>query len=332
MNKNTIHIFFLFILAVSISCYTTKNQKNNNKQTEKSDSLKNIQLMIDAQAQLGEGAIWHPEQQKLYWIDIEGKQLHIFDPATKNDQIHEFEQRIGTVVPARKGGVLVALQDGIYHYLPESKKLSFLAAPQGHNPEQYRFNDGKCGPQGRFWVGTMVMKAEKKTASLFCMDLDANLKKVKDSITISNGLGWSPDEKRFYYIDTPTKKVEAFDYDAKKGEISNPEFTVELNPDSLGHPDGSTMDAEGMLWIASWGGACVTRWNPETGELLQKIDVPSKNVTSCAFGGENLDILFITTAGDKEKEKYPHSGGVFAVKPGVKGIPAYFYEGIVAKE
>lgn len=152
------------------------------------------------------------------------------------------------------------------------------------------------------------------------MDADFGWKKMIDDVTISNGIVWSQDKTRMYYIDTPTQKVMAYDYDNETGKISNPEVAVNI-PDGLGYPDGSTMDSEGMLWIAMWGGQAVTRWNPETGKLLERITIPALNVTSCAFGGRNLETLFITTAragmSEEQISRFPESGGLFKIKPGV---------------
>ncbi|MNL47740.1 L-arabinolactonase [compost metagenome] len=148
---------------------------------------------------------------------------------------------------------------------------------------------------------------------------------MQAGVTTSNGIAWSSDKKTMYYIDTLTQKVVAYIYDDKTGQISAPYEAITV-PDSMGKPDGCTMDAEDMIWIALWGGQSVSRWNPQTGELLCKIEVPAKNVTSCAFGGQSLDTLYITTARTSTTEedlvRYPYSGGVFAVTPGVKGIKA----------
>ena len=150
-----------------------------------------------------------------------------------------------------------------------------------------------------------------------------------DSVTISNGIVWTADKKTMYYNDTPTLTVQAFDYDDKTGTISKGRVAVRI-PKGTGAPDGMTIDAEGKLWVALWGGNCVARFDPVTGELMQKIMVPAPNVSSCAFGGKNLETLYITTArawvSPEKLKEFPLSGGLFAVKPGVRGVPAFFYE------
>ncbi len=150
-----------------------------------------------------------------------------------------------------------------------------------------------------------------------------------ENVSISNGIVWSLDSDKMYYIDTPTQKVMVYDFNIETGEISNPKIAIEVSSD-LGAPDGMTIDEEGNLWIALWGGSAVGCWNPESGELLRTVEVPAKNVTSCAFGGDNLETLYITTArtstSDEELEKYPNAGGVFKTNPGVKGIKAFFFK------
>ena len=270
---------------------------------------------------LGEGALWNYQTQQLYWIDIENRTLFILNPATNNNTAIKMKSRIGTVVPTREGNILVALEDGIYHFNLQDHAMEKIADPEPGNNGN-RFNDGKCDPTGRFWVGSMSLAGKSNQGALYRIDHDFKVKKMIDGVTTSNGIVWSLDKSKMYYIDTRTRKVVGYEYDNASGEISNPRDAI-LVPESLGKPDGSTIDAEGMLWIAMWGGGCVTRWNPDSGELLLKIDVPALNVTSCAFGGENLDILFITTASihmNGMEDRYPQAGKLFQVIPGVKGI------------
>ena len=192
-----------------------------------------------------------------------------------------------------------------------------------------RFNDGKCDPAGRFWVGSMHMQQKTGEASLYTFDAHGNTEIKKDSVTISNGIVWTADKKTMYYIDTPTAQIKAFDYDNSTGAISNERIAVTVS-ENLGFPDGMTIDSEDMVWVGMWNGNAVIRLNPKTGEVLQKIEVPAHNVTSCAFGGENLDTLYITSATvdmtDEEKKEFPLAGSVFKVKPGVTGVKASFFK------
>ena len=285
-------------------------------------------LVLDEKTILGEGSIWHPTENKLYWIDIEGKILHIYDPVLKVDKQLKVGSRVGTVVPVQSGGALLALQNGIQKIDTKTGKLTFLTNPLIDS--NIRFNDGKCDPSGRFWVGTMALDSRKKGGVLYRFDKDKTVHLMLDSVSISNGIVWTADKKTMYYNDTPTGTIQAFDYDDTNGNITNRRVAVKI-PNGIGAPDGMTIDVEGNLWVALWGGGIVGKFNPLTGELLQKIKVPASNVSSCAFGGKNLDILFITTArqwmNEEQLKKFPLSGGLFSVKPGVRGVRAEFYKG-----
>ncbi len=293
--------------------------------TQKSE---NVELVIDSKSDLGEGAIWNYKTGELYWINITGKILNIYTPRTGNNKEMFTGQMIGTVVPAESGMVLVALQNGIYELDPVTGTKRLIVDPEEDIPTN-RFNDGKCDPVGRFWAGTLSLNNEKGVAALYRLDTDSTIHKMIENVSISNGIVWSHDFKKMYYIDTPTQKIMAYDYDNSTGEISNPKVAVDV-PAEIGSPDGMTIDADGNLWVALWGGSAVGCWNPETGELLQKIEVPAKNVTSCAFGDDDLGTLYITTARqattDEELAKFPNAGSVFKTVPGVKGVNAYFFK------
>ena len=284
-------------------------------------------LVLNAKAQLGEGAIWHSDTHRLYWIDIEGRKLHYYTPASGESHTIDVEERIGTVVPAEEGRVLVALQNGIFELDIASESLTFIANPL-EGMADMRLNDGKCDPAGRLWVGGMHLSVEPEAASLYRLDTDRTIERMLNNITISNGIAWSLNYQTMYYIDTPTGYVQSFDYAISTGTIANHRVVITV-PEDMGKPDGMTIDEEGMLWIAHWGGGSVGRWHPETGELLQKVEVPAPQVTSCAFGGHHLDTLYITTAreglSNEQLTSYPHSGGLFSIEPGVKGIPAYSF-------
>ena len=286
-----------------------------------------VELVLDIKATLGEGPHWDARRGKLYWVDIMGKHFHTYDPNNGENDTLSFDQYIGAVVPTGDGKFLLAMENGIHIYDPEHDQLEQIIDPEKDLPNN-RFNDAKCDPSGRFWAGTMSMQGEQKQGSLYRLDPDKSLTKVLSDVSISNGLAWSPDEKYMHYIDTPTGKVVTFHYEAKTGSLSKQRTAIEV-PGEMGGPDGMTIDEEGMLWIAHWGGARVSRWNPLNGELLKEIPIPAKNVTSCTFGGENLDELFVTTAreglSEGDLEKYPQTGGLFRVQTDVRGtINNYF--------
>ncbi len=286
-----------------------------------------VRLILDAKALLGEGSIWHPLENKLYWIDIDGKLLHIYDPLTNTNQQHYSGARIGTVVHVRSGGALVALQNGIHKIDTKTGEFTFIINPL--NDPAIRFNDGKCDPSGRFWVGTLALDSRKGVGVLYRFDPDGSIHLMLENITISNGIVWSADKKIMYYIDTPTQVVQGFDYDDETGQISNGRVVVRI-PKEEGAPDGMAIDNEGKLWIALWGGGAVGRFDPLTGKMLDKVNVPAPNVTSCAFGGKDFKTLYITTArksmSEEEFKNFPLSGGLFAVEPGAQGVPTHFFD------
>ena len=284
-------------------------------------------LLLDARATLGEGAWWHVDTHQLFWVDIEERKLHVFRPGDGQTRTIDVGERIGTVVLTTTHQALVALQTGIFELDLADESLTLITNPLEGMPD-IRFNDGKCDPAGRLWVGSMHLATQAEMASLYCLDTDGTITQMRDNITISNGIVWSLDHQIMYYIDTPTDCVQAFDYDLATARISHPRVVVRV-PAEAGHPDGMAIDAEGMLWIAHWGGGRVIRWDPTTGERLREVEVPAPYVTSCAFGGDDLKTLYITTArtalSTEQRTLYPHSGGLFSVEPGVKGVAPYLF-------
>ncbi len=286
------------------------------------------ELLYDAKARLGEGPVWDAHTQTLYWLDILDKRVH-----AEGNILLQLDGLIGCLVPRENGGLVLALTDaeGRLNFAGlelESLELTPLIYLE-NEPSTNRFNDGKCDPRGRFIAGTMNLNEEEPTGSLYSCD-GRSTTKLLGNITISNGLTWSPDYKTFYYIDTPTRQVQAFDYDLETGALGGRRVAVSV-PGALGWPDGMTSDTQGNLWIAMWGGAQVTKWNPLTGQLLEQIPVPAKNVSCCVFGGKNLNELYLTSA-RKELDaealaQYPLTGGVFRLETNVEGMPAFAFAG-----
>lgn len=280
-------------------------------------------LLFDAKAALGEGPAWHAKSQTLYWVDILGRRVY-----AGAEVVAQLEQFIGCIAPRPNGNLLLALSDGggrssFSDFRIDSRQQTLLASVS--EAPANRFNDGKCDPAGRFLAGSMDMKEKDPTGALYSFD-GRKIVKLFGGATISNGLAWSPDYKTFYYIDTPTRRVQAFDYDLAAGQIANPRVAIHI-PAPLGWPDGMTSDADGNLWIALWGGAQVAKWNPNTGQLLEQIPIPALQTSSCVFGGKDMNELYVTSArvgmSETDLQKYPLSGGLFKVETTVVGMPTF---------
>ncbi len=286
-----------------------------------------LRLILDAHSVCGEGAIWDEKNRKLYWVDNHLGFVHVYDPATNRDRSIDVGQPVGTVVPRESGGLMLAVRDGFMSLDERTGKTGLLAVPEGHNPEN-RFNDGKCDPAGRFWAGTLETPTRK--GHLFRLDKDLVVRRVLDNIRCSNGIVWGPDNKTMYYIDTPTMKIDAFDFDLRTGTISNRRAVVVVGGEH-GQPDGMAIDIEGKLWVAHWDGWCVCRWDPATGNLIQKVRLPVSRPTSCAFAGQNLDTLYVTSASAEldaaALAKQPNAGGLFQFNPRVRGVPSFSFAG-----
>ena len=262
-------------------------------------------------------------------MDVHAGILHIYLPQDRIDTPIILGEPVGCIAPGLEGVLVVALQSGFARYSLPTRELTHLLNPEKHLPGN-RFNDGKCDPAGRFLAGTMDNAEKASSGCLYSYSPTGKLKTLLTGLRISNGLAWSPDQRVFYHIDTPSRQVTAFDYDGKTGEIANPRQAVDI-PSELGWPDGMTSDAEGMLWVAMWGGGRLTRWNPANGQLLEQVPVPALNVTSCIFGGPSLTDLYITTARQAmsaaQLDKYPLSGGLFRARTGIQGMPTFTFGG-----
>ena len=288
------------------------------------------ELVLDARAELGEGPVWHAAGGTLYWVDLFAGIVHHYQPASGLAGRVEVGEFVGCVVPRARGGLLAATASGIYHLDPASGAKTRVAAVEADRPETH-FNDGKVDPAGRFWFGSIAVDRTSDTlGNLYSLEPDLTVTRRLSGIDNTNGMDWSPDGRTMYYIDSLTRQVTAFDYDAATGEITNPRPAVTL-PADRGVPDGMTVARDGTLWVAHWGGGCVTRWHPTTGALLQTIPVPANLTTSCAFAGPALDQLYVTTARYGQSgpalAAQQHAGGVFRCRTDTRGRPAAVFPG-----
>jgi sugar lactone lactonase YvrE len=282
-------------------------------------------VAFEARAELGEGSLWDERLGRLYWVDIVQSRVHVFNPTNRSNLSFDVGQNVGTVVPTQNDKLLLALRDGFAWLDPDTGRVHLLEQLLADLPGE-RFNDGKCDPAGRFWAGTMVEKGPKRTGKLYCLDESLDVTTKIEGVTISNGLVWSSDQTRFYYIDTPTHEIVGYDFDVATGAIDNRSVVATI-PAGIGSPDGMTIDADDQLWVALFHGASVLRIDPRSGEVGFRVEVPAKNVTSCAFGGLDLDELFITTArvgsSAAELAAQPLAGSLFSVRLPFAGVPAH---------
>jgi sugar lactone lactonase YvrE len=260
-----------------------------------------VELVVPTQDQLGECPLWDERAQALWWVDIHGRAIRRFDDKLKTIAAPE---PVGSIALRASGGLLAAMQSGIYFLEDERPKL--FARPADH-PANQRFNDGRCDRAGRFWVGTMNDATHAPSGSLYRFAKDGSSIVTRTGISVPNSLSWSPDGRTMYFADSPRHKIWAFDYDPESGEITDERLFAAPHP---GFPDGSCVDADGCLWNAEYGGARVLRYTPQ-GKIDRVITLPAENPTCCCFGGARLDTLYITTA------KGP---GVLALRPGSTGL------------
>lgn len=277
------------------------------------------EVVVAARAELGEGPAWDAKRRHLLWVDIPAGLVHVLDPSTGSDHALRVGQPVGAVVPDSTGGLIAAVRDGFGRIGGDGKfELMYDLSRPG-----FRMNDGKCSPDGAFWAGTMADDARSSTGQLFRLApgwQGWNL--TLDGLTISNGLAWTGDGRQMYFIDTPTRRVDVFDTEPGSPRLDSRRTVIRV-PDGMGNPDGMTIDDDGCIWVALAHSGRVQRYRPDgTPDLAVSVPVPQ--VTSCCFGGDRGDVLFITS-GRRGAESDPLAGAVFACVPGVSGPAAVPY-------
>lgn len=282
-----------------------------------------VDCVLDVKAQLGEAPLWCEREQVLWWADIDGQALHRFDPASGDDSAIALPERLGCFALRETGGFLVALESG-FHFLDRQGALTPIVDPEADKPDN-RFNDGTTDPAGRMIAGTMPMGPREPVGALYRLWPDRRCEQLFDRLTVTNGCAFSPKGDIFYFSDSEAsvRTIWACDYDAASGTIGNRRVFVDTHG-LAGRPDGGAVDAEGCYWMAGVGGWQLVRFTP-AGAVDLIIDVPIEKPTKVAFGGAQLDTLFITSIGTGlsagTEARQPQAGGIFATRvPGVVGL------------
>ena len=284
--------------------------------------------VLDAKASLGECPVWSHAERALYWVDINAPSLNRFDIATGKNVSMPMPESIGSFAFRATGGFVVALRDGIW-LTREDGTLAQKLADAPYDPAHHRFNDGRCDAQGRFWAGTMNERRDAPTGMLVKVDSAGRLEPMLGNMTISNGLAWSPDGRTMYHADTPTRTISAYDFDPAAGTPSNGRVFARFEGET-DRPDGAAVDREGCYWTTFYRGGKVVRLS-RAGAVLAEYPLAAQCPTMCAFGGDDLQTLYVTTARQNrdadELARLPQSGGIFAMRVDVPGLPEPAFAG-----
>ncbi|CAL9312862.1 SMP-30/gluconolactonase/LRE family protein [Streptomyces sp. SudanB182_2057] len=277
------------------------------------------EVAVAAEATLGEGPTWDPATGTLLWLDILGMRLHTYDPVTGRRTVRTTPQHVGAAKPRAGGGLVLNLRDGVGLLDPDGA-FRWLH----HEPVPgRRANDAAVAPDGSLWAGTMRYDEAAGGGTLSRLTGDGTARTVLDDVTVSNGTGWSPDGRLMYYVDSPTRRVDVFDYDSEGIRDRRPLVEIE---EGAGYPDGLTVDADGCVWVALWDGGAVRRYTPD-GTLDRVISLPTPRTTACAFGGAALTDLYVTTARTGLESPHPLSGSLLVIANAGKGLPQPPFEG-----
>jgi sugar lactone lactonase YvrE len=283
------------------------------------DAIADVYVAVRGSNVLGECPLWDDSAAALYWVDGRGPALYRCEPGGQPRR-WDLPEIVGSFAFRVRGGLLLALQTGLFTFDLDSGALSLFARPETGCPGN-RFNDGRCDRQGRFWTGTMSTVSREPRGSLYRVQGDGACARLIDGVIVPNSIAWSPDGRTMYFADTYRHCIWTFDFDTDAGEISNRRiFTETRGP---GRPDGSAVDAEGCLWNCEYAGGRVVRYTPD-GAVDRVVTVPADNPTCCAFGDRDLRTLYVTSARQRlspdELARQPEAGSVFAIRTGVSGL------------
>ncbi len=290
-----------------------------------------ISVAFATPMQVGECPLWHADESCLYWVDINGFKVHRLHPATGAHRSWRMATEPSALAIHAAGGLVVATRAGIVHLDTDTDAVTAMAAAP-YDAAIVRFNDGRVDPAGRFWIGTIFEPRTQDAAQMYCLDKGVLKLVWSGGMTVSNGLGFSPDQRTLYHSDTTTHRIDCYDYDVATGAVSNPRNFQRFSTDKAnnygGRPDGAAVDSEGAYWCAMFEGGRLLRFAP-TGELLQEIALPLRCPTMLAFGGDDLRTLYVTSAShgrpDAERQQYPLTGCLLTLRVEVAGRPEPFY-------
>lgn len=272
---------------------------------------------LPAANKLGEGPLWHKAEEALYWVDIEGHCFHRFFPKTQIQEIFQVGQPIGCLAFCTSSRLVLGLRDGLAFWDWSTGSIEIVANPEAGR-KGARFNDGKVDGNGRLWAGTL---GEDDQSFLYRLDSDGTIHTMETGVSISNGLGWSPDNRQMYYTDSPLRVIYSYDFNLETGSVSNRRDFVRVPADD-GYPDGLSVDRDGFVWSAHWDGWRITRYDPD-GKIERVIPMPVQRPTSCTFGGPDLDQLFITSAWtglhEIDRREQPLAGDLFHIQTDIIG-------------
>lgn len=289
-----------------------------------------VECVLPWKAEVGESPVWHPGERRLYWIDIQGKHVHRFDPSAHSNESFDLPEIVTCIQLRASAGLVLTLEKHFAFFDPATERLEKLSAVEQDLPKN-RFNDGKCDPQGRFWAGTMDAKDWKDpSGNLFRMQADRSMSRIRSHVVCANGSGWSPDGRTMYHTESFRYAIFAYDFDPATGDISNRRTFAEVDPNSGGFPDGMTVDAEGFVWSNQVGLGKIVRYDPH-GKIERTVQLPVPRATDCTFGGEELTTLYVTSAREtmtpQQLQQAPLSGSLFAVDTGIRGLPSTPFAG-----
>jgi L-arabinonolactonase len=291
------------------------------------ETMVKAEVALAAGALVGEGPVWSVEERALYWVDVPAGTVHRFEPGTGATRSWQLPAEVGCIALRSSGGAIAALRTGLCLVDFETGEVEALFDPEAHQPRT-RFNDGKCDRQGRLWAGTMDIDEKEPLGALYCFSGGRGYERMLSAVGMSNGLGWSPDDRTMYHTDSLTRVISAYDYDSDTGALGAARpFVCDRLP---AVPDGLAVDAGGCVWSVKWDAWRVVRYTPD-GRVDREISLPVQQPTSCAFGGSDLDVLFVTSAREglsaAALTEQPLAGSVFAVEVGAQGLPQPLYRG-----